>query len=117
MYMRAKSGWLTGLLTGCAAVVLSTGAMAGPYVGANTTWQDNSVESLGFDAGPSAGCPTCAIGQLDVGDTLRGILRIPTVTVNGVNQGPPGSGSAPDLVAIFETQVLTKTAAGGSVTY
>lgn len=76
-----------------------------------TLWNDQSAESLGIDQGPSAGCPTCAFGQLDVGDTLRGIIAITTTN----NQGPGGGLHIPgitnnEITAVFETQVKTKTA-------
>lgn len=90
---------------------MSSAAFAGPvYFDLFTTWQDNSGESIHIDGN--------ANGKLDVGDTLRGILRIPTITLTPSGSNPaPGSGANPDLVAIFETQVITKVATGGNTLY
>jgi hypothetical protein len=63
--------------------------------------EDDDIEWIGVDGG--------TIGQLDVGDTLRGVVQLQGLNGKNIDAG----GVTTDgLSAVFETEVLTKTANG-----
>lgn len=77
-----------------------------------TQFEDDSFESQSEDLNNN--------NLLDVGDTLRGILKIQTLVDLSGGGGPnidiqdAGTGNN-ELAAVFEAQVLTKTAIGGGL--
>jgi hypothetical protein len=106
-----------GLLATAAAGALVLGAGIGS---ANATtigdllfpfthFDDDSYESIHVDAG--------ADGVLQVGDTLRGILRVDTIDnllgAGDVDIGP--ASGRPELAAIFEVEVLSISAPVGAL--
>jgi hypothetical protein len=118
---KLRDGLLATAATG--ALVLGGGiaganaASIGALLYPVTLFEDNSAEEQRRDQGP-ADCVGCALGVLDVGDTLRGILKIQGLQDNSGGGGPTIDISAAgtghnELTAVFEVEVLTKVATGG----
>lgn len=95
---------VAAIAAGFGALALATAAQAFPIFEPITAFEDDNLEYISFDANND--------NKLDVGDRLRGVVEF--TQVFGVFGGGPTPLGSPELTALFELQVTSKTATGAS---
>jgi len=100
-----------GLAAASFAAHAGPAASIGSLLFGDTLYEDDSAETIYIDQNGD--------GKLDVGDTLRGILRIQKLTNNSNPAQNNALSIAPaagvELTGIFEAQVTGKTSVGGGL--